>query len=1707
MVKFTRVQGLSQYEKDQEKNRQIVQSTAQTPKASTGTAPKTPSLLEQATGGSAAKTVSDAVKSLPRIDTTKSWETSSSIEDASFGGTGRGGGFGNYAGFGSDAPWTPKIKSEWAEQEEKTQSENPIVNTINKALGFTQDILNYDMRSKQISENEAHRVAIGQKNENGKNASIGEIIGNGIITGMAGAQSGFAKSVDFLIPTDFLGKYDPFSTYAEYKSKNYETLSKNQEYYSSDRGKSGEIVSNLSVVTGNALMTAVMALLNPGAAASSGLTGGASTLSSTISSGLKSIASNPMYWNSFLSTVGNEYEEAKKAGGSDWEASLAAITSSLLNSVVEIGGGIETLPGNIKLPGVNKLLTWFKSGTEEGAEEVIQRLISGVTQKAIADPDKQYFSLSDESAIVNPKAMATDFGYGTGVGLVLGGGQMLSQSALNRSRGQTNTQPGQYAPEQAETPTQTQQGGNVQTVQPESVLDKAAAEFNQRGAVSNNTATAILNDPAAVSELQQDGLTLTDGMTQSQRRAAVKETVARMQGPDATFSTGAQAVLDVLNGRQDVEQAPADTTTAYQPPEAVQTVLDVLEGRTTQEQPTPDAGLTMDAMDQAAQTGETTSVGAAPTGFTTSGFQSEERISKSYEHMPYTKAQQEATALSKEEYDNIFRYHSQSEAQSQYLAEELLYLNVDGKRTFLKDYDPSAYQGIVDSLTDATAWNGPQTDAAYMIRDELQWRSIEMLSTETEYIDWLKTMREHLSAGGQGVQANAKWSRNENFGSTSSDLEAWENIQASNLSDEQKQAAFQRIVEVDRRIRSVQQGDNDSMKQIIMDIGRERGVLRNVLKIDTKFKLLETMTSKALDSLSFQELQNLAFASKKAMTQDTEKVSIGQKLKTIQVLSMLSLPKTPGSNLVGNTTFYGLDVMAMRGAALIDMAVSHVTGTRSTAFDKGMINRDVMRSAVRALNQSIAEISLDVDMGNSESRYGTGSKRTFRANGGFLSRALSASERNMGYLLTATDQLYKGAAMASESQIQSMIDAGKIKTENANYAKEYAENLAKYRTFQDDSTISTAIQTVHDVLNLVGIGDSGRTIKGKKVKAFGLGDIAAPFTRVAGNLVSRGLEYSPANIVKGTVELTSTIANAVRKGDVDAGRQARAVSDFARGMTGTAVTFGLLALVKAGLIRRAEDEGNENARALNSSEGITGTQLNLDAAWRWIVGDTPEWQATDTLIDLSRIEPFNYFMNFAAELSKDTSDGIISTVGNIPGATANAFLSASAELPVMQFVGNLANDTIKYGQPFLESLSEQTANTLVSSVIPNVLRGTARSMDDRPRNVYSSGTLGGNILDSIINSIPILRETLPEVVDNYGNTKTYQGSSVAQAFNAMVNPVGVNTYQQSDVSKELADILANTNDASFYPDKSAPSSISYDKQKYTLTNDEKLAYQRIYGQTYEDAFAKAMDTEAYQSMTYDEKMRFGQELRQYADTVAKAQYFQSKGVEYDDGGVMEKVAATVDAGGTVGDYFAFNSVYSGIKEADEEANEKPASVEAIEAIEQIGVSDKDTAAALWASKNSSTKPEKNPYTGTLAQQGLTPMEIVDIIDAHKAASDMDLPPRDQAAEFSKALDGMDLTDAQYAAAMDTYGFGVYLPVEPSAYDYKTMSKSQKAVWDNWGNIQYDMDEFLELYRAMTAYDSEGNAPSKAESIEALYEKLGDRTKATRFYTQAKKKWD
>lgn len=211
-----------------------------------------------------------------------------------------------------------------------------------------------------------------------------------------------------------------------------------------DAGTTGKLLDKYGTATVAAVPQAALAMLTAGSslgaqATTTGLqtasAAAAGGLAKTIGNAVSEMGKNPQYWLSFLQGAGNSYEQAKGEGANDLQATSYALLTSLVNSAVEVGGGIDTLPQNLQnaaRAGENGIKTWIKSALDEGKEEVIQGAISQLAQ-TVYGKNNPIVGM-DENAVLSPARALEEFKGGAVVGGILGGGQMLANSTINSAR-------------------------------------------------------------------------------------------------------------------------------------------------------------------------------------------------------------------------------------------------------------------------------------------------------------------------------------------------------------------------------------------------------------------------------------------------------------------------------------------------------------------------------------------------------------------------------------------------------------------------------------------------------------------------------------------------------------------------------------------------------------------------------------------------------------------------------------------------------------------------------------------------------------------------------------------------------------------------------------------------------------------------------------------------------------------------------------------------------------------------------------------------------------------------------------------------------------------------------------------------------------------------------------------------------------------------
>lgn len=231
--------------------------------------------------------------------------------------------------------------------------------------------------------------------------------------------------------------FQPVSDLNQYTKDTTAVLQQSAAQRWANYGKGGDVANQLIQGTISAVPNAVLAMATAGGSAATTLAPQASGLTATVADAVQKLSKDPMYWTSFVQSFGNSYDEAIEKGATEDEALLATLLSSTANAIVEVGGGVEQLPGELRKEGLTsaeKIRKWVSSSLDEGKEEVVQGMIERLVNKAVYNQDAPWISSGDEDAVINPRQSLQEGAMGAAIGGILGGGQMLAQGIAARGQ-------------------------------------------------------------------------------------------------------------------------------------------------------------------------------------------------------------------------------------------------------------------------------------------------------------------------------------------------------------------------------------------------------------------------------------------------------------------------------------------------------------------------------------------------------------------------------------------------------------------------------------------------------------------------------------------------------------------------------------------------------------------------------------------------------------------------------------------------------------------------------------------------------------------------------------------------------------------------------------------------------------------------------------------------------------------------------------------------------------------------------------------------------------------------------------------------------------------------------------------------------------------------------------------------------------------------
>lgn len=337
------------------------------------------------------------------------------------------------------------------------------------------------------------------------------------------------------------------------------------------------------------------------------------------------------------------------------------------------------------------------------------------------------------------------------------------------------------------------------------------------------------------------------------------------------------------------------------------------------------------------------------------------------------------------------------------------------------------------------------------------------------------------------------------------------------MTAEKRKELLDAVTENANRLSDIPEGDTAEVVSLIKDLSSIRKT--NGMWFGNLERRMSKAMNGALDYAAGMEggeafLREIAATQIVNIARDYALPSHIERAKTWRYLSMLSKPATAARNYAGNNVMNVVDATSQNCGVPLDMLLARYTGVRSVAPDKGLAGKDRKKGADDAGIKSFIEVGLDADTSGSRSKMETKTGRTNKMTGNFIERLVSTFEKYSNYAMVSTDQRQKGGIEAEAQRgIRELERAGKV---NKGALDSRPQELAKERTFQNDSKIAQATSGVRRAFNTFSIKD-------KRGGSFGVGDLILPFTNVPGNIADTAIQYSPFGFIRAGAEVTKVM--------------------------------------------------------------------------------------------------------------------------------------------------------------------------------------------------------------------------------------------------------------------------------------------------------------------------------------------------------------------------------------------------------------------------------------------------------------------------------------------------------------------------------------------------------------------------------------------------------
>ena len=563
-------------------------------------------------------------------------------------------------------------------------------------------------------------------------------------------------------------------------------------------------------------------------------------------------------------------------------------------------------------------------------------------------------------------------------------------------------------------------------------------------------------------------------------------------------------------------------------------------------------------------------------------------------------------------------------------------------------------------------------------------------------------------------------------------------------------------------------------------------------------------------------------------------------------LAMLGNPRTHVRNIVGNAFFAPVVAAKSLTATSIEAAVSRVSHGKlertKGAVGLGKADRALLSSAWA----DYANVQDSALSGGKYSDFANANRYIEEGRVIFRNKALEKARKSNTRALDAEDVWFSrphyAYALAQYCKANH-ISAEQVATgKGMDKARAYAVQEAQKATYRDTNALSQAIS------------DLGR-YRGKGPVGKGISTVmegVLPFRKTPANILARGLEYSPAGLLKG---LTYDLYQ-VRKGNLSG---AEAIDHISAGMTGTGLlAFGVYCAAQC-LVRGAggDDKDRKKFAELQGHQNYAlelpdGTSITLD------------WLAPEVL-------PFFIGVNLW-EMTQGEKEPL--TLSAILRASANV-TEPLLEMSCLQSLNDVF-DAVGYASSGdlngLTAALVTAATSYLTQGVPTVLGQFERTGQEErmttyteknafltPDAQYTLGRISGRIPGWDYNQIPY--------IDAWGRTER-TGGAAKRAVDNFVNPAYTSKAGSSPMEDELTRLYDATGEKNVFPAR-AGKYFTVNGERKDLTAEEYMTYATKKGQLSHTLVTELTGSKSYQSMTDEQKVKAISDAYDLANKLAK----------------------------------------------------------------------------------------------------------------------------------------------------------------------------------------------------------------------------------------------